>query len=540
MSLGYRVAEAGVRGRQGGRSVLVTSDPDNGGTGVEPAAAELAREIRRRKSDAGVSNSDLASMVGYSRTYVGYAQRPSRGLPSEHLVTALDRALGAGGVLVALHSRAAKARDERRATVTQTVNDAAPDPAAGSGPSPMPERCPSVTAEPLMPVPVDLYDGLNCGGALDTTARTLARLSGWGMDRRQFLGATIAAAAFAEPALSALTTRSAGEVARTAGRRLGMADVEAIEESVAHFRKLDHRYGSGIVYDQALSLLNIGASSITEGAYSGKVGKALVAAVAQAAWLAGSMSSDIGNVALAQRYYIQTLNLAIEAGDHLYAANVLSHMGRLTVQVGSSAPSADERISYAKPTISLARAGKMKANGGASPALAALLDAIEARGHALIGDAADTRDAVRNAERNYSHARLADEPRWLRFYTEAELSADLGRCLRDVGEPNEGTRLIAHAMECYEPWRVRSRCFLEADLATAHLMSGDHERALDVGRAAVRTAAQVSSSRTLDRLRTLQRRLGVEAFGSPPLADLDSAITALMRENVERSTEGTS
>jgi hypothetical protein len=57
----------------------------------------------------------------------------------------------------------------------------------------------------------------------------------------------------------------------------------------------------------------------------------------------------------------------------------------------------------------------------------------------------------------------------------------------------------------YEPWRVRARCFAQTDLAGAHLLGNDLEQAAAVGRDALRTAAQVSSTRTLDRLRTLQR-----------------------------------
>lgn len=378
----------------------------------------------------------------------------------------------------------------------------------------------------------DRYDGLQCSGTLDGTVRTVVELSGRDMDRRKFLlGSAFAAASFSEPALLALMAPPGESTARVAGRRIGMSDVEIVTENIAHLRRLDNRYGSGRVREQVVQLLHREASTVVHGSYSAKTGKALLGAIAQATWLAGSMASDVGRHSLAQRYYIQTLNLAMSAGDRLYAANVLSHMSRMTVQIGHSAITEEERLRHGREAIALARAGHSVTNGKATPVLSALLHAVEARGHALLGDGSSTRTAVLLAEQCFERARDDSDPTWLSFYTEAELAADIGRCLRDVGEPEQGTRLITHAMDTYEPWRIRSRCFVQTDLATAHLVQGDHEHAAALGRDAVRTAVVVSSTRTLDRLRTLQRRVRPVRAGSPQLIDLDTRISHLLTHN---------
>jgi hypothetical protein len=349
------------------------------------------------------------------------------------------------------------------------------------------------------------------------------------MDRRKFLlGSTFTAAAFSEPALFALTIPPTDTTARVAGRRIGQADVEIITENIAHLRRLDHRYGSGRVREQVVQVLHREASTIMHGSYSDKTGRSLFSAVAQASWLAGSMAADVGRHSLAQRYYIQTLNLAMSAGDRPYAANVLSHMSRLTVQIGHGAIADHDRQRHARQAVALARAGHAVANGHATPVLSALLHAVEARGHALLGDPNATRTAVLEAERSYQRTRSDDEPTWLAFYTEAELAADLGRCLRDIGDPEQGTRFITQAMDSYEPWRVRSRCFVQTDLATSHLVSGDYDRAAALGRDALRTAAQVSSTRTLDRLRTLQRQVKPLRARSSHLRELDDRITSTL------------
>lgn len=384
------------------------------------------------------------------------------------------------------------------------------------------------------------YDGLQCEGTLDGTIRTVVELSGRDMDRRKFLlGSAFSAAAFSEPALFALTVPPAENTARVAGRRIGMPDVEIIAENIAHLRRLDHRYGSGRVREQVVHLLHREASSVIHGSYSEKTGKAFLGAVAQASRLAGSMAADVGRHSLAQRYYVQTLNLAMSAGDRLYAANVLSDMSRMTVQIGHGATTDDDRLRHARQAIALARAGHSVAEGRATPVLSALLYAVEARGHALLGDGNATRRAVLNAERRYERARSGEEPAWIGFYTEAELAADLGRCLRDVGEPRQAIRLITQAMDLYEPWRVRSRCFVQTDLATAHLVGRDYERAAVLGRDAIRTATEVSSARALDRLRTLRRQVRRVPAGSPQLVELDERITDLLTRHRVRRDEDT-
>jgi hypothetical protein len=159
------------------------------------------------------------------------------------------------------------------------------------------------------PVSEDRYDGLQCSGTLDGTVRTVVALSGRDMERRKFLlGSAFTAAAFSEPALYALTVPPAENTARMAGQRVGMPDVEIITENLTHLRRLDNRYGSGRVRDQVVQLLHREANTVMHGSYSEKTGKALLGAVAQASWLAGSMAADVGRHSLAQRYYIQTLN----------------------------------------------------------------------------------------------------------------------------------------------------------------------------------------------------------------------------------------
>jgi hypothetical protein len=388
------------------------------------------------------------------------------------------------------------------------------------------------------PMPDDRYDGLRCAATLDDTVRTVAELSGRDVKRRNLLmGSAFTAGAFAEPALFALTAPPTENTARDAGRRVGMPDVEIITETLDHLRRLDHRFGAGRIREQVVQLLNREANTILHGSYSETTGKALFSAVAQASWLAGWTAHDTNRHALAQRYYIQALNLAMGAGDRLFAASVLGEMSRFflyieqSIGASTSITEHDRRShthDYARQVVALARAGHSVTNGKATPTVSTMLYAVEARGLALLGEANTARMAMLNAERCYERTHAGEEPEWFGTYTEASLASDLGRCLRDLGEPTPAVRLITQAMEGFEPWRIRNRCNVQTDLAAVHLIAQDYEHAAAVARDAIRTAAQLSSTTTLDRLRTLQRQAHPLRKASPHLNELDQRITDLL------------
>ncbi|MGH3770442.1 MAG: helix-turn-helix transcriptional regulator, partial [Pseudonocardiaceae bacterium] len=96
----------------------------------------------------------------------------------------------------------------------------------------------------VLPVVIDGHpaDGpLQYAGRLDSTLHTVVELSGEDVKRRVLLpGVTFAAAAFAEPALLALTAPVISDVARDAGNtRIGMIDVEILTDHIAHLRRMD-------------------------------------------------------------------------------------------------------------------------------------------------------------------------------------------------------------------------------------------------------------------------------------------------------------
>lgn len=92
-------------------------------------ADELAREIRRRrKAIPGLSQRILGTRIGYTRQYVSMAEWEDANLPSYELVSAIDKALGANGELIALRARATTEQTGRR-----TAPHAEPPPHTSEG-----------------------------------------------------------------------------------------------------------------------------------------------------------------------------------------------------------------------------------------------------------------------------------------------------------------------------------------------------------------------------------------------------------------------
>jgi hypothetical protein len=69
---------------------------------------------------------------------------------------------------------------------------------------------------------------------------------------------------------------------------------------------------------------------------------------------------------------------------------------------------------------------------------------------------------------------------------------------------------------------------MQTDLAATHLIARDYEHAAAIARDAIRTATQLSSTTTLDRLRALQRQVNPLRKASPHLNELDQRITDLL------------
>ncbi|MFK4223993.1 transcriptional regulator [Streptomyces sp. NPDC019890] len=318
--------------------------------------------------------------------------------------------------------------------------------------------------------------------------------------RRDFLsGSAVAASALVEPSRDWLITGADTQVARTAGARVGVSDVEAVRAMTAALTELDHRFGSGHVRPVVVHYLNSVVSGLLSGSYREAVGRELFAAVARLTELAGYMAVDTGQPGLAQRYYIQALRLAQAAGDRAYGGYVLAaSMSHLAAQLGNP-----------REISQLARAAQEGAKGRVTPRAEAMFFAAEARGHALLGDARTCHAVAGKALASLERAEHAagDDPAWISHFDHAYLADELAHCYRDLGQAEAAAHHASHALEAHPESRARRRAIGLVLLATAQVQQREVEQACHTGTRAVELLGRLRSSRGAEYLDDLQQRL---------------------------------
>ncbi|WP_086562103.1 transcriptional regulator [Streptomyces africanus] len=316
--------------------------------------------------------------------------------------------------------------------------------------------------------------------------------------RRDFLsGSSVAASALVEPSRDWLISAPDGQVARSAGPRVGQSDVQAVRAMTQALVDLDHQYGSGHVRPVVVHYLNSVVSGLLAGSYREAVGRDLFAAVARLTELAGYMAVDTGQPGLAQRYYIQALRLAQAAGDRTYGAYVLVTMSRQAVYLG-----------HGREAVQLARVAQQGVGTSAPPVVQALLHASEARGHGVLGEVRACTAALVRAERALETARSGDDvPYWATFFDEAQLADEFGHCHRDLQQFRAAAQHAERSLQLRAPSYARSRLFCRVVLATARLGLGELDQACQLAAEAAGQAAEMRSVRAVEYVRDFERRL---------------------------------
>jgi ATP/maltotriose-dependent transcriptional regulator MalT len=164
----------------------------------------------------------------------------------------------------------------------------------------------------------------------------------------------------------------------------------------------------------------------------------------------------------------------------------------------------------------LARAARMGISGVATPTLSAQFWAMEARALARTSDHHAAQQALTEAERSLDRRNNGDEPEWITYFDDAELSAEAAHCFRDL---NSARRAVEHAGNAMSGSRIRSDFFATMVLADAHLRAGDIEEACRVALDALDLGEQLRSARAVSYL--AEFRTALAPFGkSASVTDL--------------------
>ena len=282
--------------------------------------------------------------------------------------------------------------------------------------------------------------------------------------------------------------RAPGEPARGVG--IGMSDVERFRVTVDMFARLDDQFGGGHARPALIQYLSTDAGRMLHGRYNHDVGRALFAAVGEAMLLAAWMSYDSAPAsALAQGYFVQALALAQAGEDRMLGASILDAMSHQATFTGRYTEAA-----------TLSRAALNGTRGMATPTLTAHFHAMEARALARLHDAKACGHALAESMREFERSNPQNDPLWIRYFNESELSAEFGHCMRDLGRADDAVQHAGNALGASGEF-ARSDFFVSIVLADAHLAAGDIEQACNVTLHALNAGEQIRSARCVSYLR---------------------------------------
>ncbi|MFF4183977.1 regulator [Streptomyces sp. NPDC001691] len=284
---------------------------------------------------------------------------------------------------------------------------------------------------------------------------------------------------------------------RGPGQRVTSGDIAALRSVGELFRTLDHAYGGGHARQALVRYLEHEAEPMLRGTYGENVGRRLFAAAADLTRLAGWTSYDIAAHGLAQRYFVQALRLSQAAGDRAYGSYVLVTMSRQAVYLG-----------HGREAVQLARVAQQGVGSAAPPVVQSLLNAVEARGHGVLGEVRACTASLVRAERALESARPGDDvPHWARFFDEAQLADEFGHCHRDLQQYRACAQHAERSLQLRAPGYARSRLFCRVVLATARLGLGELDQACALGAEAAQQASEMRSARAVEYVRDFERRL---------------------------------
>ncbi|MFI2037621.1 transcriptional regulator [Streptomyces bottropensis] len=332
------------------------------------------------------------------------------------------------------------------------------------------------------------------------TVEVVADLGRADVDRRKFLAAApFAAVAGVGPSRDWLLNTLDQEP--EPGPRVRLEDVSAVKNMFTTFQRMDIFQGGGSGRLVLADYMNAHVYPLLRRAHGENVRRALCEAAAEQTYLLGWMAYDNGEHSIAQRYLIQSLRLAEESRNAALGAHVLAGMADQATLLGN--PAEGRR---------LAQAGRQGLSRTKSPACLADLWCLEGRALALLGEKSAAAHAVVQSERAYERVDLDKEQDWAAFIDPAYLHGEHANTFRDLGEAEaaeeHARRSIGHAQM---QKRARRGAMSQAALAVSHLQRRDLEAAHSAGIRTIKLSGQVRSSRAVEAVQDLQKRM--QPFG---------------------------
>ncbi|MFE1957716.1 tetratricopeptide repeat protein [Streptomyces sp. NPDC059479] len=283
------------------------------------------------------------------------------------------------------------------------------------------------------------------------------------MQRRQFLAASSAAAlsALALPDPDSITRRTAAAESG-ATVNVGSGEVAAVRHMAKTLGDAAAELGGGHARHLAVRYLTEDVRPWLEGTYTQATGRALFAAVAQLAHLAGWMAQDEGNQGLAQEYYKESYGLAADAGDAELAATALRGLAVQAIDLGYRAAAvrlSEECVGYARHLD--------------EPRAIAYYNATLANAAAADGDRRTATKSLAASQTAIERAPKTPGESWAAHYSPGRWAHESGMILAGLGDLGAAEEHLHHALDIHGLDRRRTRAIVLADLGQVRLRRDD-------------------------------------------------------------------
>ncbi|MFJ6512144.1 tetratricopeptide repeat protein [Streptomyces sp. NPDC091406] len=315
--------------------------------------------------------------------------------------------------------------------------------------------------------------------------------------------ATVAAASLGLGGASA----SAARVSLPAQRRVGEAEVAAVEKAVRDIRLLDDRHGADGLYRRAAQPLRAAYEMLDAGSTARRAtSDRLHAGAGELAISVGWLAHDSGRFDDARSHYAEALATARLAGDAGLEAHAFCNTSFLARDAGRP-----------REAVRAAEAGQRAARTLGSPRLLALLALREAGGRAGLGDRTGCDRAIGRARAAFERGPASGDPEWMSFFREAELELLEAQCWSALGDWSRAARHGRRAVVLQDAHFTRNLALYRAQLTGDLARAGRADEAAATGHQVLDLLTRVQSSRIRGMLAGAVRVLGPRA-GAPEVS----------------------
>ncbi|MFE9699642.1 tetratricopeptide repeat protein [Streptomyces sp. NPDC006270] len=293
-----------------------------------------------------------------------------------------------------------------------------------------------------------------------------------------------------------------------AQRRVGDAEVHAVEKAVRQIRLLDDRHGGDGLYRRAAQPLRAAYELLDAGTTARRAtADRLHTGAGELAISVGWLAHDSGRFDDARSHYAEALATARLAGDAGLEAHAFCNTSFLARDAGRP-----------REAVRAAEAGQRAARTLGSPRLLALLALREAGGRAGLGDRTGCDRAIGRARAAFDRGPAAGDPEWMSFFREAELELLEAQCWSALGDWARAARHGRRATVLQDAHFTRNLALYRAQLTGDLARAGRADEAAATGHQVLDLLTRVQSSRIRGMLAGAARALESRA-GAAPVAD---------------------